>query len=121
MLRFPFWDRAVGTGCPIVQALSFFEGGPRAMSEEVTGALVANDAQWAERLRLLRADSYHWDDARVRAPLVDLRRLAVEIAFRTTTGGPAPFPWPEGGGGLTGDLERFVAALAEEIARLRTS
>jgi hypothetical protein len=109
------------TGDPIVGAVLALH--PRSRYE-ATGRLVtaftANAAEWAEGLRMLRADTYHWEEARFRAPLVDLRRLAVEVALRRSR--DARFPWyrdrPSFASGLAADLERFAAALAEEIEPL---
>lgn len=108
----------------IVQGLPFFDPlrwDAARRHEMARRALWVNARNWAADLWLHRRDQYHWEQARVRGPLIDMRRLAFELAVRR---------WPEGaefiasrgerlGDGLPEDLEEFVRELADEILRVR--
>lgn len=108
----------------IVQALAVFDTdrSDRSTQYDVAHkALSVNAGHWAYDLRLHRRDRYHWRQARIRGQLIDMRRLAFEIALRQ---------WPEVTdfmkwhrerivNGVAGQLEVFVAELADEILRQR--
>jgi len=113
----------------IVQALvvfddiGSFEGGRsvEARYRSAQGALGANAVQWAQDLQLNKDDTYHWEHARVRGALVDMRRLAFEIALIRRREGEQFRQWRSNWPtvGFVDELDRFVTELAGEIERER--
>ena len=97
----------------------------RAADFALAGAALASmTLAWASDLALQAHDEHHWSEARYRGSLIDYRRLALELALlrrreRARYTGEfldwrARQPPP---GGLPGEIERYVIALAQEIAR----
>ena len=64
--------------------------------------------------------SIHWARARVRGPLIDLRRVAFEIVLHRRPGGDDFLKWRSNQyvPGLAGAIERFVSELAFELVEL---
>ncbi len=107
----------------LVHALSAFGiavGVARGRPEAIQHALWANAARWASHVWLQQEDRHHWERARVRGWLIDMRRLAFEIAvrrhadslvFAETLHVSEPRDAADG-------LQAYATALAEEVIGL---
>ena len=83
-------------------------------------ALAAMTLHWSGTLALLHADRHHWNEARARSPLIDLRRLAIELGLRRwQRRSELPRPLRERPDTLPGALDRFITDLADEIEAAR--
>jgi hypothetical protein len=86
------WPSPVlGFGEPLLHALAAF-GEPRGWPVARDG-LLANSVAWLERLGRMQRDEEHWQHARVRGALVDMRRLVFEIALLRRRDGAGFLGW----------------------------
>lgn len=115
------------TGDPVVLALAPFDiqsPNPNVAESDrfeiALSGLIANSAQWRENLRLQQLDQYHWERALLQGPLIDMRRLAFELALLRRPEVESFRRWrsERSLGRVAGDLDRFAATLAGEIVEV---
>jgi hypothetical protein len=108
-------SQVLGFGEPLLHALAAFGEAPG--WPVARDGLLANSVAWLERLGRMRRDEEHWQHARVRGALVDMRRLVFEIALLRRPDGSGFLGWrgAPADDGLTAGIERFVRSLARQI------
>ncbi len=104
----------------IVQALPLFDAARRNATsryEMAHQALWLNAVHWSNDLQLHHRDRYHWEQARVNGSIIDMRRLAFEIALRRSPEGDRLITLRRDRllDGLPGRLEGYIGELADEI------
>lgn len=117
------WERTfwLPTREPLVSALLAFSDIENRF-EIVLRSLSLNSMYWSSDLDLHQRDQFHWEHARVRGSLIDVRRLAFEVAVQRRADVrelladlPARALFPE-----LRALDEFVRQLASELPNARS-